>query len=64
MISLNVSGLNSVIKRQSGRLNKKYATYKRLTLGEKIKIKSEGMEKGISSKWKQLESRASNTCIR
>ena len=53
MISLNVSGLNSVIKRQSGRLNKKYATYKRLTLGEKIKIKSEGMEKGISSKWKQ-----------
>ena len=43
IITLNVDGLNAVIKRHSGRLDKKnkslqYAAYKRLTLGQRIHI--------------------------
>lgn len=56
--TLNINGLNSPTKSQrmakwiekQGKVNN-MLLYKRLTLASSIQTESEGMEKGISSKW-------------
>ena len=69
IITLNVTGLNALIKRQSGSLEEKtkklqFAAFRRLTSGWKIHIDWKGMEKENSCKWKQQESGGNNTPIR
>ena len=71
IITLNVNGLNSPTKSQSLTewIQKKRPLYMLSTRDPPqnkghIQTESEGLEKGISSKWRPIKRRSSNTHIR